>query len=168
MVRSRIVLGWPLLCIIVALPIQPQVLCIRGRYARRPTRTCSQLAKGITVHCYCTLVLVLLGSSVVAQECPAPHSTTPVVIHVTHEEYPIATPKSCLVHLLTDSLIDEGRGLVDVAREHQIQHLMKQLGEESLYASHGSHENVGTDDAESARADSPSRIRRPEAAQFSK
>ena len=109
------------------------------------------------MHRYFSLVLVLLGSSVVAQECPAPHSTTPVVIQVTHEEYPIASLKSRLVHLLADSLIDEGRGLVDVAREHQIQHLMKQLGEESAYTSHGSHGNVGTVDAGSARADSPSR-----------
>lgn len=108
------------------------------------------------MHRYLALVLVFLGSSAVAQQCPAPHPTTPLVIHVTHEQFPIATLKSRLVALLTDSLIDEGRGLVDVAREHQIQRLMKQLGEESLYAAHGSHGDVGTDDVGPARRDSPS------------
>ena len=105
---------------------------------------------------YLTLVLVLLGHSGVAQECPAPHPATPVAIHihVTHEEYPIASLKSRLIHLLTDSLIDEGRGIVDVARERQIQKLMKQIKEESVYDPHGPHGSEGTDDARRARADS--------------
>lgn len=103
---------------------------------------------------YLTLVLVLLGHAGVAQECPAPHPATPVVIHMTHEEYPIASLKSRLIQLLTDSLIDEGRGLVDVARERQIQKLMKQIKEESAYDPHGPHGNEGTDDARRARADS--------------
>ena len=97
---------------------------------------------------YLTPVLVLLGHSGVAQECPAPpHPATPVVIHihVTHEEYPVASLKARLVHLLTESLIDEGRGLVDVARERQIQKLMKQIKEESAYDPHGRHGSQGTD-----------------------
>jgi hypothetical protein len=107
------------------------------------------------VHRYLTLTLVLLGHSGVAQECPAPQPATPAVIHVhvTHEEYPIASLKSRLIGLLTESLIDEGRGLVDVARERQIQKLMKQVKEESLYAPHGPHGNDGTEDARRARAD---------------
>jgi hypothetical protein len=72
---------------------------------------------------YLALALVLLGHSGVAQECPAPQPATPAVIHVTREEYPIASLKSRLVRLLTDSLIDEGRDLVDVTREGQIQKL---------------------------------------------
>jgi hypothetical protein len=106
------------------------------------------------VHRYLTLTLVLLGHSGVAQECPAPQPATPAVIHVhvTHEEYPIASLKSRLIGLLTESLIDEGRGLVDVARERQIQKLMKQVKEESLYAPHGPHGNDGTEDARRARA----------------
>jgi hypothetical protein len=89
------------------------------------------------VHRYFTLALVLLGHSGVTQECPAPQPATPAIIHVhvTREEYPIASLKSRLICLLTDSLIEEGRGLVDVARERQIQKLMKQLKEEPLYAS---------------------------------
>ena len=86
---------------------------------------------------YLTLVLVFLGYSAVAQECPAPHPATPVMIHVPHEEYFIASLKSRLIRLLTESLIDEGRGLVDVARERQIQNLMKQIKQESGYDPHG-------------------------------
>lgn len=106
---------------------------------------------------YLTLVLVLLGHAGVAQECPETNPATPVVIHVTHEEYPIASLKSRLIQLLTDSLIDEGRGLVDVAREGQIQKLMKQIKEESAYDPHGPRGNEGTDDARRARADSSMR-----------
>lgn len=108
------------------------------------------------MHRHFTLVLLLLGPSVVAQECPAPHPAAPVVVHVTPEEYPIASLKSRLIRLLTDSLIDEGHGLVDVARERQIQKLMKQIKEESAYDPHGPHGNEGTDNAR--RAGSPSRI----------
>jgi hypothetical protein len=79
------------------------------------------------VHRYLAIALALLGLSGVAQECPAPHPATAPVIHVTREEYPIASLKSRLIRLLADSLIDEGRGLVNVARERQIQKLMKQL-----------------------------------------
>jgi len=113
---------------------------------------------------YLALVLVLLGPSAIAQECPMPHRVTPVLIHVTHQEYPIASLKSRLIHLLTDSLIDEGRGLVDVTREHQIQYLMKQLKEESIYAPHDQHRNEGTDEARRDRADStpkPTERKRP-------
>ena len=106
---------------------------------------------------YLALALVLLGHSGVAQECPVPQPVTPPVIHMTREEYPIASLKSRLIRLLVDSLTDEGRGLVDVARERQIQKLMKQLKEESLYDPHGSHANDDTDDARRARADSPAR-----------
>lgn len=106
------------------------------------------------MHRHLAFALVLLGHSGVAQECPAPQPAPSAVIHVTREEYPIASLKSRLVRLLTDSLIDEGRGLVDVARERQIQKLMKQLKEESLYDPHGPHVNDGTDDARRARADS--------------
>lgn len=95
--------------------------------------------EGITVYRYLTLVLVLvfLGRSGVAQECSTPHPATPVIIHVTHEEFAIASLKSRLIRLLTDSLIDEGHGRVDVARERQIQKLMKQIKEESVYGPHG-------------------------------
>ena len=79
------------------------------------------------------------------------------VLHVTREEYPIATLKSPLIRLLTDSLIDEGGGLVDVARERQIQKLMKHLKEESLYDPHGPHANDDTDDARRVRADCSAR-----------
>jgi hypothetical protein len=113
--------------------------------------------KGLAVRRYLALALVLLGHSGVAQECPAPQRATPAVIHVTPEEYPIASLKSRLVRLLTDSLIDEGRGLVDVTREGQIQKLMKQLKEEALHDPHGPHGNDGTDDARRARADSSAR-----------
>ena len=106
---------------------------------------------------YFALALVLLGHSGVAQECPAPQPATPPVIHVTREEYPIASLKSHLIRLLAESLIDEGRGLVDVARERQIQKLMKQLKEESLYDPHGPHANDDTDDARRVRADSSAR-----------
>ncbi len=85
---------------------------------------------------YLTLALVLLGYSAVAQECPASHPTTPVIIHVPHEDYFIASLKSRLIRLLTDSLIDEGRGLVDVARERQIENLMKQIKQKSGYDPH--------------------------------
>ena len=106
------------------------------------------------MHRYPTLVLVLLGHSGVAQECPVPQPATPVVIHVTHEEYPIASLRSRLIRVFTDSLIDEGRGLVDVARERQIQKLMKQIKEESFYDLHGPHENDATDDLRRTPADS--------------
>jgi hypothetical protein len=106
---------------------------------------------------YLALALVLLGQSGVAQECPAPQPATPPVIHVTREEYPIASLKSHLIRLLAESLIDEGRGLVDVARERQIQKLMKQLKVESLYDPHAPHANDDTDDARRARADSSAR-----------
>ncbi len=101
---------------------------------------------------YVTLALVLLEYSAVAQECPASHPATPVIIHVPHEEYFIASLKSRLIRLLTDSLIDEGRGLVDVARERQIQKLMKQIKEESGYAPHSPHGKEG--EAQRARTDS--------------
>ncbi len=101
---------------------------------------------------YVTLALVLLEYSAVAQECPASHPATPVIIHVPHEEYFIASLKSRLIRLLTDSLIDEGRGLVDVARERQIEKLMKQIKEESGYAPHSPHGKEG--DARRARTDS--------------
>jgi hypothetical protein len=104
------------------------------------------------VYRYPTLALVLLGHSAVAQECPAPQPAIPVIVHVPHREYLIASLKSRLIHLLTDSLIDEGRGLVDVARERQIQNLMKQLKEESGYDPHGSHGKE--DDARHARTGS--------------
>lgn len=74
------------------------------------------------------------------------------MIHVPHEEYFIASLKSRLIRLLTDSLIDEGRGLVDVARERQIQKLMKQIKEESGYDPHGSHGKE--DDVRRGRTDS--------------
>ena len=106
---------------------------------------------------YLALALVLLGHSGFAQECPAPQPVTTPVIHVTREEYPTASLKSRLIRLLADSVIDEGRGLVHVARERQIQKLMKQLKEESLYDPHGPHANDDTDDARSARADSSAR-----------
>jgi hypothetical protein len=106
---------------------------------------------------YLALTLVLLGHSGVAQECPATQPATPPVIHVTREEYPIASLKSRLIRLLAESLIDEGRGLVDVARERQIQKLMKQLKVESLYDPHAPHANDDTDDARRARADSSAR-----------
>jgi hypothetical protein len=112
---------------------------------------------------YFALALVLLGHSGVAQECPAPQPATPPVIHVTREEYPIASLKSRLIRLLAESLIDEGRGLVDVARERQIQKLMKQLKEESLYDPHGPHANDDTDDTRRARADSSARTDGPKA-----
>lgn len=99
------------------------------------------------MHRYLILALILLGHSGVGQECPAPRPPTPVVIHVTREEYPIASLKSRLISLLTDSLIDEGRGLVNVGRERQIQKLMKQLKKGSFYDPQGSHGNDGTDDA---------------------
>jgi hypothetical protein len=83
---------------------------------------------------YLALALVLLGHSGVAQECPVPQPATPPVIHVTSEEYPSPLLNRALSALLADSLIDEGRGLVDVARERQIQKLMKQLKKESLMA----------------------------------
>jgi hypothetical protein len=104
------------------------------------------------VYRYVTLALVLLEYSAVAQECPASHPATPVTIHVPHEEYFIASLKSRLIRLLTDSLIDEGRGLVDVARERQIQKLMKQIKEESGYAPHSPHGKEG--EAQRARTDS--------------
>jgi len=113
---------------------------------------------------YLALALVLLGHFGVAQECPVPQPATPPVIHVTREEYPIASLKSRLIRLLADSLIDEGRGLVDVTREHQIQYLMKQLKEESIYAPHDPHRNEGTDEARRDRADStpkPTERKRP-------
>ena len=108
---------------------------------------------------YLTLALVLLEYSAVAQECPASHPATPVTIHVPHEEYFIASLKSRLIRLLTDSLIDEGHGLVDVARERQIQKLMKQIKEESGYAPHSQHGKEG--DAQRARTDSslPTNVR---------
>jgi hypothetical protein len=111
------------------------------------------------VHSYLTLALVLLGHSGVAQECPAPQPATPAVVHVhvTHEEYPIASLKSRLIRLLTESLIDEGRGLVDVSRERQIQKLMRQVKEESLYTPHGPHGNDGTEDARCVRVDASAR-----------
>lgn len=108
--------------------------------------------EGNSVYRYLTLALVLLGYSAVAQECPAPRPPSPVVIHVPHEEYFIASLKSRLIHLLTDSLIDEGRGLVDVARERQIQKLMKQMKEESGYDPSSPHGKE--DDAPRARTDS--------------
>ena len=101
---------------------------------------------------YLTLALVLLGYSAVAQECHPPDPATPVIIHVPHEEYSIASLKSRLIRLLTDSLIAEGRGLVDLAREGQIQNLMKQIKETSGYDPHGSHGKE--DDARHARTDS--------------
>ena len=110
--------------------------------------------EGITVHRYFTLVLVLLGHSGVAQECPVPQPAIPVVIHVTHEEYPVASLKSRLIRVLTDSLIDEGRGLVDVAREREIQKLMKQIKEESIYDLHRPHGKDATDDLRRTPADS--------------
>jgi hypothetical protein len=108
------------------------------------------------MHRHLALTLVLLGHAGVAQECPAPQPSTPPVIHVTREEYPIASLKSRLIRLLTDSLVDQGRGLVDVARERQIQKEMKQLKEKSFYASHGPRGN-DTDDARRTRADSSAR-----------
>jgi hypothetical protein len=108
--------------------------------------------EGISVYRYLTLALVLLGYSAVAQECHAPDPATPVIIHVPHEEYSIASLKSRLIRLLTDSLIAEGRGLVDLAREGQIQNLMKQIKETSGYDPHGSHGKE--DDARHARTDS--------------
>ena len=85
---------------------------------------------------------------------------------MTREEYPIASLKSRLIRLLADSLIDEGRGLVDVTREHQIQYLMKQLKEESLYAPHDPHRNEGTDEARRARADSTPQTDREKAPNY--
>lgn len=108
--------------------------------------------EGISVYRYLTLVLAFLGYSAVAQECPAPHPATPVMIHVPHEEYFIASLKSRLIRLLTESLIDEGRGLVDVARERQIQNLMKQIKQESGYDPHGPRGKE--DDARRARTNS--------------
>jgi hypothetical protein len=58
------------------------------------------------------------------------------VIHVTKEEYVEASLKVQLIHLLTQSLIDQGRGIVDIPREREIQKLMKQLKENS-YDPHG-------------------------------
>ena len=109
------------------------------------------------MHRYFTLVLVLLGHSDVAEECPVPQPATPVVIHVTHEEYPIASLKSRLIRVLTDSLIDEGSALVDVARERQIQKLLKQIREKSIDDLQGPLGNDGTDDSRRTRADSSAR-----------
>jgi hypothetical protein len=106
---------------------------------------------------YLALALFLLGHSGVAQERPAPPPATPSVVHVTREEYPIASLKSRLIRLLADSLTDEARGLVNVARERQIQKLMKELKVESLYDPHGPHSNDETNDARGARADSSPR-----------
>ena len=115
---------------------------------------------------YLTLVLLLLGFSGVAQECPAPQRATPFVIHVTHEEFPIASLKSRLVRLLTDSLIDQGRGLVDIACERQIQKLMKQLKGDSRYAPPNPRGSDEADDARHARADPSARADALKVAQF--
>lgn len=106
------------------------------------------------MHRYLTLVLILLKHSGVAQECPVPQPSTPVIIHVRHEEYRVASLKSRLISVLTDSLIDEGRGLGDVARERQIQKLMKQIKEESIYGLHGPNGNNATEDLRRTPADS--------------
>src|SRR5580698_7211345 len=82
------------------------------------------------VHRYLVLSLVLCGHLGVAQECPAPQPSKPVVIHVTAAEAPAANLKARLIHELTRSLIDQGRGIVDIPREREIQKLMKQLKEE--------------------------------------
>jgi hypothetical protein len=83
------------------------------------------------VHRYLVRSLSLCGHFCFAQECPAPQPATPAVIHVTKEEYVEASLKVRLIHLLTQSLIDQGRGMVDIPREREIQKLMKQLKEES-------------------------------------
>ena len=132
--------------------VWPRVLCTKSQDGWSSTQAPSQFMKGILVNRYFTVALVLLGYSAVAQECPAPHPSTPVVIHVPHEEYLIASLKSRLIRLLTDSLIDEGRGLVDVSRERQIQKLMKQIKQESGYTPHDRSGN--DDDARRARVDS--------------
>jgi hypothetical protein len=108
--------------------------------------------EGISVYRYLTLALVLLGHSAAAQECPAPQPAIPVIVHVPHQEYFVASLKSRLIQLLTDSLIDEGRGLVDVARERRIQNLMKQIKAESGYDPH--RPRGKEDDARHARSDS--------------
>ena len=115
---------------------------------------------------YLTLVLLLLGHSGVAQECPAPKRATPFVIHVTHEEFPIASLKSRLVRLLTDSLIDQGRGLVDIARERQIEKLMKQLRADSFYNPRNPRWSDDADDARHARADHSAPTNALKVAQF--
>ena len=75
------------------------------------------------------LSLVFCGHLGFAQECPAPQPSKPVVIHVTAAEAPAANLKSRLIRELTRSLIDQGRGIVDIPREREIQKLMKQLKE---------------------------------------
>ncbi len=109
---------------------QPRCFVLKANMGRS-TRTGSQLTKGLP-HRHFTLVLLLLGLCCRSRMSRAPHPAAPVVVHVTPEEYPIASLKSRLIRLLTDSLIDEGHGL-DVARERQIQKLMKQIKEESAY-----------------------------------
>ena len=97
----------------------------------------SQLMKGSV--CIATLLslLFLLEYSAVAQECPASHPATPVIIHVPHEEYFIASLKSRLIRLLTDSLADtrEPRPRGCCTRTPNPKTLMKQIMEESGYAS---------------------------------
>ena len=52
---------------------------------------------------------------------------------------------------------------MDVARERQIQKLMKQLKEESPFAPSGPHWDDGVDDARRARADSSAQTNRQNA-----
>ena len=83
--------------------------------------------------CIATLFFLSFSWDILAfaQECPAPKPSAPIVIHVTKEAYVEASLKERLIHELTQSLIDEGRGIVDIPREREIQKLMKQLKEES-------------------------------------
>jgi hypothetical protein len=122
--------------------------------AKRPALHQSAFAtyERISMYRYLTLALVLLGYSAVAQERPASQPAIPVIVHVPHDEYYIASLKPRLIRLLTDSLIAEGRGLVDLTRERQIQNLMKQIKETSGDDPHGSHGKE--DDARHARTDS--------------
>lgn len=109
------------------------------------------------VHRYLVLSLVLCGHLGVAQECPAPQPVTPVVVHITSAELPEASLKARLITLLRDSLMDQGRGKVDLVRETQIRKLMKELERSSPYDAHGTHRNDGLDDSRTARGDSTAR-----------
>jgi hypothetical protein len=150
--RSWMVLGWPRPRSIVFTSGSATSALHLGPTPRALHQSAFATHEGISVYRYLTLALVLLEYSAVAQECPAPHPATPGIIHVPHEEYFIASLKSRLIRLLTDSLIDEGRGLVDIARERQIQKLMKQIKEESGYAPHNPQGKEG--DAQRARTGS--------------
>jgi len=61
--------------------------------------------------------------------CPTPtvqHSTVETIT-IHKSAFPEAEKRAKLSQLLIDSLRDEGKGLYDIKREKEIQHLLKEL-----------------------------------------